>query len=197
MSRTTPATAAPGEPAARPGPTLERLVLDLVCNWLRTSREADAAHTDAAIDRGSFESFPASDPVASAVATSEREPTLQVLDCRLSPGVLSFHCAPHGDEPDALRTTPAYLLEGTTPDGFHLRLRVWVDDAPARDSVPHNLTLEPVHASLRARQHERRNGDERRVQATATPGRRERRLAQRRAGLRDDGGPAGDGRPAS
>jgi len=196
MSKATHETPALDKPLARPGPTLERQVLDLVCNWLRLTREANAAHTDAAIDRGSFESFPASDPVASAVATSEREPTLQVLDCRLSPEVLTFHCAPHSDEPDALRPPPAYTLEGAIGDGSHLRLRVWVDDGPAHDPVPRNLTLEPVHASLRARQHERRSGEERRVAAHAVA-KRERRQAQRRALLRVDDEPPRDGRAAS
>ena len=47
-------------------PTMSRQVLDLLRGWVRRSGEASGAVTEAAIDRGSFESFPASDPVASA-----------------------------------------------------------------------------------------------------------------------------------
>ena len=60
---------------------LEEQLLSLVWGWMRRAREASAARTEAAIDRGSFESFPASDPVAPAVSTAEHEPGLEEIDC--------------------------------------------------------------------------------------------------------------------
>ena len=54
---------------------LEHRRLNLVRSWLRRSREASAAHTEAALDRASYESFPASDPMAPAASQSvELEP---------------------------------------------------------------------------------------------------------------------------
>jgi hypothetical protein len=161
---------------------LEQQVLNLVRSWLRRSRESDAARTEAAIDRASFESFPASDPVAPAVASAERAPTLEEVDCTMTPRELVFRCAPR--EPDAGRPPPAWTIEGATGDGGRLRLRVWVDDAPPEAAVPATLELEPEHASIRARREERRSGEERRTLERSMPAGFDRRTAQRRADAR-------------
>ncbi len=168
-----------GSPSPPADGRLEHQVLELVRNWLRRAHEASAAHTEAAIDRGSFESFPASDPVAPAVPSTDREPGLEEIDCTMHVDRLEFRCASR--EPDASRPPPASTIEGDAPDGRHLRLRVWVDDSSPREGVPQSLELEPVHASLRARRQERRRGAERRVQARAMPQGFDRRVAQRRA----------------
>lgn len=164
----------------RDAPPLQRQLLALVRHWLRVSREANAARIDASIDRASFESFPASDPVAPAVATGELEPAVEAIDCTLSPGELRFRLAPHGDAPDALQPPPAFTIEGDADGEGHLRLRVWVEDVAPRDTVPGPLELEPVHASIRARQHERRSGRERRRGARPIPAGFDRRVGERR-----------------
>ncbi|RPH44728.1 MAG: hypothetical protein EHM87_09325 [Burkholderiales bacterium] len=160
-------------------PRLEQQVLDLVRNWMRRTRENAAAHTEAAIDRGSFESFPASDPVASATSSSDHAPALGEIDCTLRRNELVFRCAPR--EPDPERAPPAWTIEGDAGDGSRLRMRVWVEDEAPEGPVPSTLDLEPVHASIRPRQVERRGGVERRVRARAMPGGFDRRHAQRRA----------------
>jgi hypothetical protein len=181
--------ASPGQapPRAPAGDArLERQVLGLVRNWLRRAREASAARTEAAIDRGSFESFPASDPVAPAVSSTDREPALEEIDCTMHVDRLEFRCAPR--EPDASRPPPASTIEGDAPGGGRLRLRIWVDDEAPAESVPQALELEPVHASIRARRHERRGGGERRTSGRAMPAGFDRRVAERRA--RDGSGTA-------
>jgi len=160
---------------------LERQVLNLFGNWLRRTHEASGAHTEAAIDRASFESFPASDPVAPAAASNDRSPALEEIECTMSPGELVFRCAPSGERqgPDD-RPPPAWSSEGDLSDGRRILLRVWVTDAGARDTVPDTLELEPEHASLRARGNDRRSGHERRVRSGKAPGGVERRHALRR-----------------
>jgi hypothetical protein len=175
-----PSPGAPCPPAdATSDARLEMQVLALVSDWLHRSREASAAHTEAAIDRGSFESFPASDPVAPAGSSTDREPGLEEIDCTMRLGLLEFRCAAH--EPDASRPPPASTIEGEAPDGRRMRLRVWVDDMQAGHGVPQSLELEPVHASLRARLQERRAGADRRSLTRAMPQGFDRRVAPRRA----------------
>jgi hypothetical protein len=72
---------------------LEREVLNLFGSWLRRTHEASSAHTEAAIDRASFESFPASDPVAPAAASNDRSPALEEIECTLSAGEPVLRCA--------------------------------------------------------------------------------------------------------
>ena len=158
---------------------LEDQLLHLVRGWLRRSREASAAHTEAAIDRASFESFPASDPVAPAAASSARQPALEEIDCTMRPGLLEFRCA--SDTPDPSRPPPAWTIEGDAPGGGALRLRVWVDDDAPQEAVPSTLELEPVHASIRASQPDRRSGDERRALSRSMPAGFDRRRSVRRA----------------
>jgi len=131
---------------------LERQVLNLFGNWLRRTHEASAARTEAAIDRASFESFPASDPVAPAAASNDRSPALEEIECTMSPGELVFRSASSGERhaPDD-RPPPAWSSEGELTDGRRVLLRVWVKDTDAQDAVPDTLELEPEHASLRAR----------------------------------------------
>jgi hypothetical protein len=166
--------------------SLEHQVLDLVRNWMRRSLEHTAARTEAAIDRGSFESFPASDPVASATATSDHTPALGEIDCTMQRNELVFRCAAREGDPD--RPPPAWTIEGDAGDGTHLKLRVWVEDTSEEGPVPATLELEAVHASIRPRQHERRAGAERRTASRAMPAGFERRHIERRA---IEGAPAG------
>lgn len=166
----------------------EDKLLELVRNWMRKAREAASDRTEAAIDRASFESFPASDPVAPAAASTDREPALEEVDCTMECDRLVFRCAPR--EPDAHRAPPAWTLEGRAPDGGRMLLRVWIDDTPREQAVPQTLTLEPVHASIRARQHERRSSAERRVAHRSMPAGFDRRRAERRIAGGGAGAPA-------
>ena len=180
-AKTDPTPSDPGRGAGTPigDATLERQVLELVRGWMRRSREASAAHTEAAIDRGSFESFPASDPVAPVTSSTDRAPSLERIDCTMTPDELIFRAA--SVEPDATRGAPAWLIEGAARDGGHLCVRVWVDDSPGRQAVPETLGLERDHASIRPRQHERRSGTDRRTTSRAMPAGFDRRVAERRA----------------
>ena len=166
--------------------SLEHQVLDLVRNWMRRHHEHAATRTEAAIDRGSFESFPASDPVASAIATGDHTPTLGEIDCTMQRNELVFRCAAREGDPD--RPPPAWTIEGDTGDGRRLKLRVWVEDTSEEGPVPATLELEAVHASIRPRQHERRGGAERRTASRAMPAGFDRRHIERRA---IEGAPAG------
>jgi len=159
--------------------SLEHQVLELVRNWMRRHREHAAARTEAAINRGSFESFPASDPVASATATGDHTPALGEIDCTMRRNELVFRCAALETDPD--RPPPAWTIEGDTGDGSRLKLRVWVEDLPEEGPVPAMLQLEAVHASIRPRQHERRDGAERRTASRAMPAGFDRRHSARRA----------------
>jgi hypothetical protein len=161
-------------------PTMSRQLLDLVRGWMRISGEASGAKTEAAIDRGSFESFPASDPVASAIATAERAPSEECVDCTMTVDALTFRRSGTNDTQGS-RPPPAYTLEADVPGGGSLTIRVWVDDVAPQAAVPEALELEPVHASIRPRQQERRVGDERRAEERNMPAGFDRRIAQRRS----------------
>jgi hypothetical protein len=179
MTTDTPDTASPAGQSPQRDALLERQVLDLVRDWMRRTLESEAANTEAAIDRGSFESFPASDPVAPATATSDRAPACVEFDCTMRRRELVFRCATR--EPDAHRPPPAWTIEGDHGDGCRMTLRVWVEDEPAEGPVPSTLDLEPVHASMRPRQRERRTGTERRTGDRTMPAGFDRRRAGRRA----------------
>jgi hypothetical protein len=160
---------------------LEQQVVNLLRSWIRRSREAASVHTEAALDRASFESFPASDPVAPAAASNDRRPSLEEIDCTMSTGELVFRCAsPAGSATRDDRPPPASVIEGDTADGGRIRVRVWVEDAAPGDAVPSTLELEPVHASLKPNQHERRVGAERRTASRKMPQGFDRRQATRR-----------------
>jgi hypothetical protein len=161
---------------------LEHQVVNLLRSWLRMSGEASSAHTEAALDRASFESFPASDPVAPAAAPNDRRPSLEQIDCTMSVGLLTFRCTARPDEPlRDDRPPPAWTIEGDAPGGGRLQLRVWVDDATPESAVPATLELEPVHASIRPMDEERRVGTERRTAPRTLPDGFDRRRIQRRA----------------
>jgi hypothetical protein len=158
---------------------LEHRLLNLVRSWLRRSREASAAHTEAALDRASYESFPASDPMAPAASQSEREPTLEEIDCTMSVATLVFRCAGR-EGPRTEAAAPDWTIEGDAPGGGRIRMRIWVEDADAAADVPSALELEPVHASMQAHRHERRVAGERRtVSRKLLDGFERRRLPRR------------------
>jgi len=177
----------PARTSAHGGAGLEHQVLGLVRNWLRRSHEAGAARTEAAIDRGSYESFPASDPVAPSGSSTDREPALGEIDCTMRTDSLEFRCASR--EPDASRPPPASIIEGEAPGGNRMRLRVWVDGEPPEAGIARSLELDPAHASIQPRQAERRAGGERRTSPRPMPAGFDRRFAERRA--RDGAGARG------
>lgn len=172
----------PSRDAARVHPLLE-----LVADWLRRARTAESTRVEATIDRGSFESFPASDPVATATATGERQPGLQAVDCTMRPDRLTFRLAPR--EAETGRPPPAWTVESEAGDGGRMSLRVWVLDGSEADTpVPAALELEPVHASLRPRGHDRRGGMDRRLAAGPMPAGADRRRGERRSRADGAGG---------
>jgi hypothetical protein len=164
-----------------PDTQFEHQVVNLLRSWVRMTRQAASAHTEAALDRASFESFPASDPAAPAAMPNDRGPTLQEIDCTMSVGHLVFECAPRADPPIRDDRPPAaWTIEGDAPDGGRLRVRVWVDDATPESTVPATLELEPVHASMRPNHSERRQRSERRVGSRKMPDGFDRRRMRRR-----------------
>lgn len=177
----------PARTSAHGGAGLEHQVLGLVRNWLRRSHEAGAARTEAAIDRGSYESFPASDPVAPSGSSTDREPALEEIDCTMRADSLEFRCASR--KPDATRPPPASIIEGEAPGGIRMRLRVWVDGEPPEAGIAQPLELDPMHSSICPRQVERRAGGERRTSPRPMPAGFDRRFAERRA--RDGAGATG------
>lgn len=176
-------------------PQFERQLMNLVRSWLRRTREASAARTEAALDRASFESFPASDPIAPAAAQREREPALEEIDCTMSLATLVFRCAGH-DGPRVDRPAPAWTIEGDAPGGGRLHLRIWAEDDEGA-GVPSALELEPVHASMRAQNTQRRRVGERRTISRQLPDGFERRRHQRRGAASGAETGNGDGAGAS
>jgi hypothetical protein len=171
---------------------LEHQVVNLLRSWMRMTRQAATAHTEAALDRASYESFPASDPVAPAAAPNDRRPTLEEIDCTMSVGHLVFECSPRADAPVRDdRPPPAWTIEGDAIDGGRLRVRVWVDDAAPEAAVPTTLELEPVHASMRAQRSERRVTAERRTATRTMPDGFDRRRTHRRGAGQPAQGAAG------
>jgi hypothetical protein len=139
--RRAPASSPGGEAAA-----IERLG-QLVLDWLSRMQEAERAYVEAELDRASFESFPASDPMSPATA-AHRQTTLKV-DCVIDDDRIAFTRALRTDDaasPAAGRPVLETLdVEG--PDGTHIEITLRQgkgDEHAARE--PLELPLE--HASL-------------------------------------------------
>jgi hypothetical protein len=158
---------------------VDRHLLGIVLEWIDRVQVADREHVEAELDRASFESFPASDPVAPSLA-SQRRSTVRI-DCEVSEDRLTFCRALRTDDPTGpeVRGEPTDTLEGETPSGVRVRISVRTRAVDPQDAVPESLELPPEHASIDARQQERRIGSERRVRSQR-PGNERRSGTERR-----------------
>ena len=124
------------------GADIARIVLD----WLARMQLAEREYVEAELDRASFESFPASDPVAPATDMQRR--TRLHIDCMLSEDRLSFARARRSDDNDSPAASGERVetLEIEMPEGLRVVIDVRQADAatnPGREP----LELPPEHAS--------------------------------------------------
>jgi hypothetical protein len=161
----------------RDAASVDKRLLGIVHDWVDRAIEAERDHLEAELDRASFESFPASDPVAPAVTSQRRAPFR--IHCEVSGSRLSFSRAPRNEDPTgpAVRRDPSDTIEGTTASGARVRIEVHLQPDEAS---PESLELPPEHASAVARDEERRIGAERRI-AERKHGNERRSGADRRA----------------
>lgn len=158
---------------------LEKQLLKLVSNWIRSVREAEDTRVEADIDHAVFETFPASDPISPAAASDERASRVEEIDCVIDGATLTLSAAAHGDAVHGGRPH-AYMIEGDLPEGGLLRLRVWVEATPQEEAVPSALQVPAEHASIRAMGEDRRRGQQRRQANREMPGGFDRRSGQDR-----------------
>jgi hypothetical protein len=134
-----------GDPAAQ--------LAALVMGWIEDVQAANQEHLEAELDRASFESFPASDPVAAA-STNQRASTLR-LECLVADDRLTFcRTARSDDSASPERGEPYDRLELETPDGMVIIVEVRRDDDADEERLD-PLELPPEHASIVSRQDER------------------------------------------
>ena len=135
--------------AAKAG-DMEQKLAAVIGHWLRANRVAEAARREAVLDRASYDSFPASDPIAPA-ALCDPETDAQQLECVIDGDELTLRCAPRGaTAPDQVARVPTLTLQGERSDGGRLEVRVHVRSMPsAEQAVGHSeaaLPDDPVHA---------------------------------------------------
>lgn len=132
------------------GTELEHKLAGVVLRWVRAYREAEAARRQASIDRASYDSFPASDPVAPATSM-EADDAPQEVECVIKGDCMTLHCLPHGARTSQGSAPGSDLsFEGELPDGGLLRVQVRVEALPSAQTAVEdsegNLPSEPVHA---------------------------------------------------
>ena len=133
------------------GAELEHKLAGVVLRWVRAFREAETARLQAMVDRASYDSFPASDPVAPA-ASAESDDAPQQIECVINGDCLTLRCLPRGAMASSQSATHDADLsfDGELPDGGTLHVRVRVQALPsAQDAVGKSeatLPDEPVHA---------------------------------------------------
>jgi hypothetical protein len=136
-------------------------IASLVMGWIEDVQASNREHLEAELDRASFESFPASDPVAPA-STNQRASTLR-LECLVSDDRLTFRrTARSDDSASPERGAPYDRLELETPDGMVIIVEVRRDNDTDEERLD-PLELPPEHASIVSRQDERRSGEDRRM----------------------------------
>jgi hypothetical protein len=151
-------------------------VASLVMAWIAEVQASEGEYREAELDRASFESFPASDPVAPATA-SQGTSALR-LECVVSDDRLTFCRTPRSDDAASPGGgAPQDRLEFETADG--LRVVVVVRRSDDEDPGREPLELPHEHASIEGREDERRSGDDRR---TDTDGPQGGRRDERRSG---------------
>lgn len=130
---------------------LEHKLAGVVLRWVRAYREAETARLQAMVDRASYDSFPASDPVAPA-ASAESNDAPQEIECVINGACLTLRCLPRGAT--ASKQTPVgdgdLSFDGQLPDGGMLHVRVLVQSLPSAEEAVEKseatLPTEPVHA---------------------------------------------------
>ena len=158
---------------------LDKQLLKLVSNWIRSVREAEDSRMEADIDHAVFETFPASDPISPAAASDERVARVEAIDCVIDGSTLTLSPAAQGDAVHGGRPH-AYVIEGDLPEGGRLNLRVWVEATPQEEAVPAALNVPAEHASIHAMGEDRRDGAQRRQASRDLPGGFDRRSGQDR-----------------
>lgn len=130
---------------------LEHKLAGIVLRWVRAFREAETARLQAAVDRASYDSFPASDPVAPA-ASVESDNAPQEIECVINGDCLTLRCLPRGATASnrASAGDGDLSFDGQLPDGGMLHVRVVVQSLPsAEEAVERSeatLPARPVHA---------------------------------------------------
>ena len=133
------------------GDDTERKLAGVIWHWLRAYRVAEAARREALLDRASYDSFPASDPVAPA-ASGDPETDDQAIECLIDNDQLTLRCLPRGVTPTPAveGAEPDLEFEGERPDGGQLHVRIRIRSVPsAQDAVERSeatLPDNPVHA---------------------------------------------------
>ena len=130
---------------------LEHKLAAVVLRWVRAYREAEAARLQAMVDRASYDSFPASDPVAPA-ASVESDEAPQQIECVINGDCLTLRCLPRGATATSHPSTRDADLsfDGEMPDGAMLHVLVHVQSLPSAEGAVEKseatLPSEPVHA---------------------------------------------------
>lgn len=134
-------------------------LLAVLYEWIDRVQEADREHLEAELDRGSFESFPASDPVASAVATQRR--TTVRIECEIDDDRLTFSRGLRTEDPGGpdVHGALSAMLEGETPSGVRVRIAIHSRDGDQTATTPENLAIPPEHASIAPQQDRDRGGN--------------------------------------
>ena len=136
---------------AASGDDTEHKLVGVIWHWLRAYRVAEAARREALLDRASYDSFPASDPVAPA-ASADPETDDQSIECVIDNDQLTLRCLPRGSTPapQANGGEPDLEFEGSRPDGGQLHVRIHLRSVPsAQGAVERSeatLPDDPVHA---------------------------------------------------
>lgn len=190
--------------SSRQSETLDDRLLATVLDWIGRLEQAESELLEAELDRASFESFPASDPVAPAVASSRRRSALRI-DCEIADDRLVFSRALRTDDAASVATRgePDEVIEGESHSGVQISLALSHADRTPDNSTPQPIELPAEHASLRPKQskhgdgsrsaqrlqqgakqsrNDKRSGEERRI-ATMPPPSQERRSGQERRSM--------------
>lgn len=130
---------------------LERKLAGVLGRWLQATRSAEKARREALLDRASYDSFPASDPVAPASMT-EPERETQVIDCVIDGDSMTLRCAPHGASAalDAAGHRADLEFDAVDAAGEAVHVRIHVHTVPSAEGAiarsEATLPDQPVHA---------------------------------------------------
>ena len=129
---------------------LEHKLAGVILRWVHEYREAETARLQAIVDRASYDSFPASDPVAPATSV-ESDDAPQELECVIDGDRITLRCLPRGARTPQTVTGNADLdFNGELPGGGLLHVRVQVLSLPSAQAAIEKseatLPDEPVHA---------------------------------------------------
>ena len=129
---------------------MQHKLAGVIWYWLQANRTAEAARRESMLDRASYDSFPASDPIAPA-ALCDPENEAQEVECVIDADRLTLRCVPQGaTKADHAAREPELEFESERPDGGRLHVRVHVCAVPsaqnAVDQSDATMPDRPVHA---------------------------------------------------